>query len=297
MPTENRSSNTEMVSFPRELSDELAELIAHRARVCGGGAFEIWEAICEEFGQPAEHQGEPVAYLQRRALECLAQPHIAGCAASLEKSPRADFVAVYTHPAPAGSGEVERLREENRVLQKQLGERWADVDELRAQLAERDELLEEAYRDGWNDGQEAIEQRYQSTPRSSTEGWERFKADNAISASAEPSAPVERDERALPGWLTVDAERVIVRLSRPSEANGVQVDSLSLRAPTVRDICNATVGGAGDDAQSELNLFASLAEVGVKDLEGLALKDYSRLQTGYFHLVQDDYRAALEHTP
>ncbi|ATB66599.1 MULTISPECIES: phage tail assembly protein [Pseudomonas] len=92
----------------------------------------------------------------------------------------------------------------------------------------------------------------------------------------------------LPQWLTVDAERVTVRLSRPSEANGVQVDSLSLRAPTVRDIRNAQAGGVGDDEQRELNLFASLAEVGVKDLEGLALKDYSRLQTGYFRLVQDD---------
>lgn len=92
----------------------------------------------------------------------------------------------------------------------------------------------------------------------------------------------------LPQWLTVDTERVTVRLSRPSEANGVQVDSLSLRAPTVRDIRNAQVGGVADDEQRELNLFASLAEVGVKDLEGLALKDYSRLQTGYFRLVQDD---------
>ncbi|WP_434088991.1 phage tail assembly protein [Acinetobacter baumannii] len=44
----------------------------------------------------------------------------------------------------------------------------------------------------------------------------------------------------------------------------------------------------GDDEQRELNLFASLAEVGIKDLEGLALKDYGRLQNGYFRLVQDD---------
>ncbi|MDH0729627.1 phage tail assembly protein [Pseudomonas sichuanensis] len=92
----------------------------------------------------------------------------------------------------------------------------------------------------------------------------------------------------LPQWMMLSAERVTVRLSRPSEANGLQVDSLSLRAPTVRDIRNAQLGGAGDDEQRELNLFASLAEVGVKDLEGLALKDYSRLQSGYFRLVQDD---------
>ncbi|SUD77826.1 hypothetical protein [Pseudomonas putida] len=64
MPTENRSSNTEMVSFPRELSDDLAELIAHRARVCGGGAFEIWEAICEGFAAPAtQPHPEPIAWM------------------------------------------------------------------------------------------------------------------------------------------------------------------------------------------------------------------------------------------
>ncbi|WP_338756797.1 hypothetical protein V9385_15710 [Pseudomonas juntendi] len=64
MPTENRSSNTEMVSFPRELSDDLAELIAHRARVCGGGAFEIWKAICEGFAAPAQQpQPEPIAWM------------------------------------------------------------------------------------------------------------------------------------------------------------------------------------------------------------------------------------------
>ncbi|HGM5581562.1 TPA: phage tail assembly protein [Pseudomonas putida] len=91
-----------------------------------------------------------------------------------------------------------------------------------------------------------------------------------------------------PEWLSITADRVTVRLSRPSEANGVQVDSLTLRAPTVRDMRNAQAGGASDDEQRELNLFASLAEVGIKDLEGLTLKDYGRLQAGYFRLVQDD---------
>lgn len=91
----------------------------------------------------------------------------------------------------------------------------------------------------------------------------------------------------LPSWLALDGERVTVTLSRPSESNGVRVDKLSLRAPTVRDIRSAQAG-AEDEEQRELNLFASLAETGVKDLENLALKDYSRLQTGYFRLVQDD---------
>ncbi|MOA56389.1 hypothetical protein D3C78_1803590 [compost metagenome] len=56
----------------------------------------------------------------------------------------------------------------------------------------------------------------------------------------------------------------------------------------MRDIRTAQSAASGDDEQRELNLFASLAEVGVKDLEGLSLKDYGRLQAGYFRLVQDD---------
>jgi len=52
----------QMISFPRELSDELAELIAEKARVCGGGADEIWEAICDQFGTQAQPH-EPVAWL------------------------------------------------------------------------------------------------------------------------------------------------------------------------------------------------------------------------------------------
>lgn len=91
----------------------------------------------------------------------------------------------------------------------------------------------------------------------------------------------------IPSWLTLNGDAVTVRLSRPAEANGVQVDQLHLRAPTVRDI-RAAQAGAADEEQRELNLFASLAEVSPKDLEGLALKDYTRLQTGYFRLVQDD---------
>ncbi|MFF7108107.1 phage tail assembly protein [Pseudomonas sichuanensis] len=91
-----------------------------------------------------------------------------------------------------------------------------------------------------------------------------------------------------PAYLSLEADRVTVRLSRPTECNGIRVDSISLRAPTVRDIRVAQQTAGDDDEQRELNLFASLGEVSVKDLEGLALKDYSRLQAGYFRLVQDD---------
>lgn len=91
-----------------------------------------------------------------------------------------------------------------------------------------------------------------------------------------------------PAWLTVSADRVTVTLSKPTELNSVKVDTISLRSPTVRDIRAAQQGAGDDDEQRELNLFASLAEVSAKDLEGLVLKDYTRLQTAYFRLVQDD---------
>jgi len=91
-----------------------------------------------------------------------------------------------------------------------------------------------------------------------------------------------------PAWLAVSPDRVTVTLSNPVEMNGIKVDTVSLRSPTVRDIRAAQKVSGDDDEQRELNLFASLAEVGTKDLEGMALKDYNRLQTGYFRLVQDD---------
>ncbi|MBF8705099.1 MULTISPECIES: phage tail assembly protein [Pseudomonas putida group] len=91
-----------------------------------------------------------------------------------------------------------------------------------------------------------------------------------------------------PAWLSLSADRVTVTLSKPAELNGVMVDTVSLRSPTVRDIRVAQQGAGSDDEQRELNLFASLTEVGAKDLEGMALKDYTRLQTAYFRLVQDD---------
>lgn len=96
------------------------------------------------------------------------------------------------------------------------------------------------------------------------------------------------DSKQLPSWLAVTADNAIVTLSRPSEVNGVQVDKLILRSPTVREVRAADRAAAGDDEQRELMLFAGLADAGVKDLEGLKLVDYHRLQAGYFRLVQDD---------
>ncbi len=92
----------------------------------------------------------------------------------------------------------------------------------------------------------------------------------------------------LPKYLELTAENVTITLTKPVELNGVKQDKITLRAPTVLDIRNSTRTSDGDDEQRELNLFASLAEVHVKELEGLAYKDYNRVAAGYTFLVRDD---------
>ncbi|NWC84256.1 hypothetical protein HX798_28840 [Pseudomonas putida] len=50
-PEDVAMDSQRLICFPRELGEELAELIAEKARCCGGGALELWEAICEGFGK------------------------------------------------------------------------------------------------------------------------------------------------------------------------------------------------------------------------------------------------------
>jgi hypothetical protein len=100
--------------------------------------------------------------------------------------------------------------------------------------------------------------------------------------------PQFTDPTLLPAWLSVTADNVQVTLSGPSEVNSVQVDTLNLRSPTVREVRAADRASNGNAEQRELTLFAELSGAGVADLEGLKLVDYYRLQAGYFRLVHDD---------
>lgn len=98
----------------------------------------------------------------------------------------------------------------------------------------------------------------------------------------------------LPTWLSLSAAGAVVTLTRPSQANSIDVETLSLRNPTVREVRAADRAANGDDEQRELMLFAGLAEVGLKDLEGLKLTDYRRVQTAYSHLVpKTDYSDSM----
>ena len=71
MPTENRSSNTEMVSLPRELTqmaaDAIDDLLADGVSAVSAAAWvDIPQTLRALLAQPSEqHQGEPVGYQQR----------------------------------------------------------------------------------------------------------------------------------------------------------------------------------------------------------------------------------------
>jgi len=92
----------------------------------------------------------------------------------------------------------------------------------------------------------------------------------------------------LPAWLTVTDEGVTVTLRYQASFNGVLVDKLTMRAPSVKDFNAAKMIAAGDMEKMELHLFCSLLSVAEADLLALKLKDYNRLQAGYFRLVEED---------
>ena len=95
-------------------------------------------------------------------------------------------------------------------------------------------------------------------------------------------------DNVLPKWLQLGDGIATVALSRPSEANGVKVDQLTLREPTVREMRAATLQGGSNEEEQEMVLFCSLASIGRADLEGLLMRDYRRLQTAYFRVGADD---------
>ena len=92
----------------------------------------------------------------------------------------------------------------------------------------------------------------------------------------------------LPSWLALTDEGVTVTLAYKATVGGVVLDKLSMRAPSVKDVEAAKAAGGGQADKMEMNLFASLAMLSPAELTDLKMKDYNRLQAGYFRLVEDD---------
>uniref|UniRef100_UPI002FC5EAA3 hypothetical protein n=1 Tax=Pseudomonas sp. ESBL1 TaxID=3077324 RepID=UPI002FC5EAA3 len=184
MPTENRSSNTEMVSVPREWLNSVALLQMPLDQL----QEQAVEFLCEPCDEPAEqHQGEPVGTLLideyfdgREVGDVDVQLDTKACEQLAEKYP-GQSLPLYICPAPVVPGEVERLLEEleqfkvaNARLSMSNVNRRNDNNALRAQLAEAHGLL-------------------RSLKNRPVHEWASGKIedeiDAALSASAEPSAP------------------------------------------------------------------------------------------------------------
>lgn len=99
-------------------------------------------------------------------------------------------------------------------------------------------------------------------------------------------------KKTMPAWLTPSAGGIAVQLARTAEINGVNVDRLTLREPTVRDLRTAEKINPNDKGAEEIYLFATLAECSPADIEQLTMRNYTRVQEGYFRLLEDDEAAA-----
>lgn len=93
---------------------------------------------------------------------------------------------------------------------------------------------------------------------------------------------------ALPSWLSLSDGGVAVTLKYPANFNGLMVDKLVMRAPSVKDMMAAKAASNGDYEKLEMNMFCSLLMATEAEVMALKYKDYKRLQAGYFRLVEDD---------
>ena len=197
MPTENRSSNTEMVSVPREPT---REMLAAAREV--NGIFPTWRAMVA--AAPEQQSQVPVGALlideyfdSREVGDVDVQLDSEMCGQLAAKYP-GQSLPIYVHPAPADAGEVERLRFDLAEMTKSyeaLGELYAGTQKGFERLqAERKALLHE-----WRNGKGM-------TLEQSISLIERIEA--ALSASAEPSAPASFQQRVQPWMMECFGERI-----------------------------------------------------------------------------------------
>ncbi|MCO7515760.1 hypothetical protein NJF44_10450 [Pseudomonas guariconensis] len=102
MPTENRSSNTDIISVPRELAESAARWLEIHFE---GPSAErsVADELRKALAQPAEqHQGEPVA-LPARKHSRVTDTHAEGWNACLDEI--AKLGPLYASPAPVQQGE------------------------------------------------------------------------------------------------------------------------------------------------------------------------------------------------
>ena len=183
--------SNEFVMVPRDLANRLKV-------ACESVGWTLSNELCEILAKPAEqHQGEPVAGIDAEPffglLEALRghigyaiqfpvncdsfKDGISKVWATIESLEKCIAIAAQqTHTDP---GEVERLRDREAAAIRASVHIAKERDTLRARLAERDALLREVIN---------------GKTRTQFDGDLMHRILMALSASAEPSAPVEIDE-------------------------------------------------------------------------------------------------------
>ncbi len=73
---------------------------------------------------------------------------------------------------------------------------------------------------------------------------------------------------------------VDIELDFPVDLKGVEVKSLRLRMPRVKDMITASKIGKTDE-EKEVELFSNLTENSPELIESLTLVDYNKLQEAY----------------
>ncbi|MBF8793579.1 hypothetical protein IRZ70_12255 [Pseudomonas monteilii] len=138
MPTENRSSNTEMVSVPRSLAERIKQTCMFTP------AENDYEDLRVAIGKSApQPHPEPIAWMVGTAIWWTKE--------EAERDAKATGLPVVGLGPMTGAAAVERLRGENEQLREVIKHSDSNIQRQslrisnqRAQLAERDALLREA---------------------------------------------------------------------------------------------------------------------------------------------------------
>ncbi|MCL8309020.1 hypothetical protein M9Y57_29595, partial [Pseudomonas putida] len=238
-----------------------------------------------------QHQGEPIGYVCPRALDAAINGRIGAEQISILKTPTFYInKPLYTHADP---GEVERLTRKAANADLALAAQTRQVHSLRAQLAERDALLREAYA-------ELLAIKAEIGFRGTTISL-IGRIDAAISASAEPSAPDGLDPRECRKCGSLTAEKCKAGGCWFEREPSAQVEPLYQKCTVLKD---AEVRYSNSTAPVERVKPATIALEQV--LQAYTYADnhphrYLRGTTNWCaavaHSLNEQVRAALERKP
>lgn len=86
----------------------------------------------------------------------------------------------------------------------------------------------------------------------------------------------------------IEPEKITVKLKHPAMFNGIKYSTLTIRAPLVADIMAGFRQSPNNDKEREMILISRLAMVTIKDLEGMHLIDYQRVQEACARFFSSD---------